>query len=178
VERLTREARQVLDFARDEARALRHKKVRTEHLLLGLLRCEQGLGAQVLRERGLTLEEARRAVERIAARGDEELWADLIPFAGRSRRTMELAEREAVALGHDHVGTEHILLGLLREDDGGGARVLAAFGVDYQRARDGVVAALASASGRRRRRRDALLAAAFVGVFAAGVIVGRAFRAH
>ncbi|MGH2976936.1 MAG: Clp protease N-terminal domain-containing protein [Gaiellaceae bacterium] len=178
MERLTREARQVVDFARDEVRALRHKKVRTEHLLLGLLRCEQGLGAQVLRERGLTLEEARRAVERIAGRGDEELWAELIPFAGRSRRAMELAQGEAVALGHDHVGTEHILLGLLREDDGGGARVLAAFGIDYARARDGVVAAVVSARGRRQRRRDALLTLAFVGVFAAGVLVGRAFRAH
>jgi ATP-dependent Clp protease ATP-binding subunit ClpC len=176
VQRLTREAGQALDLARDEARRLRHKKVRTEHLLLGVLRCEKGLGAEVLQARGVSLEEARVAVERIAGRGEERLWAQLIPFSARSGRALERAASEASSLGHDRVGTEHILLSLLRDDDGGGARVLAAFGVDYQRTRDSVVA-----SGRRphgwHQRRDIQLALGFVAVFAAGVLVGRASRA-
>jgi len=180
VERLTREARLVLELAREEACGLRHKKVRTEHLLLGVLRCEHGLGVRVLRARGLTLEETRAAVVRVVGRGDEELWGELIPFAGRSKRALERAVQEAVSLGHDHVGPEHILLSLLRDDDGAGARVLAAFDVEYEPTRDAVVTALVSPLRRRRgwQRREALLALAFVGVFAAGVAVGRAFRAH
>jgi ATP-dependent Clp protease ATP-binding subunit ClpC len=86
VERLNRDARQVIDFARDEARNLRHKKVRTEHVLLGVVRCEQALGSRVLRERGMTLATTRVAVERIASRGDEELWAELIGVRRRRPR--------------------------------------------------------------------------------------------
>ena len=89
--------------------------------------------------------------------------------------------REAVSLDRDRVGPEHILLGLLREHDGGGAQILAGSDVDYERARDAVVAELVSTRSRRRvrlRRRDVQVALACVAVFAAGVLVSRAFRAH
>jgi ATP-dependent Clp protease ATP-binding subunit ClpC len=125
----------------------------------------------------MTLAATRVAVERIASRGDEELWAELIPFAGRSKRTLELAAREARSLGHTRIGAEHILLGLLRDEEGIGARVLAAFDIDYQRTRDAVVVALASESPRklgRLGRRDAQYVLALVAVFAVGVLVGRA----
>jgi ATP-dependent Clp protease ATP-binding subunit ClpC len=177
---LTREAKLVLELAREEACGLRHKKVRTEHLLLGVLGCEDGLGARVLRARGLTLDETRAAVVRAAGRGEEELWGELIPFSGRSRKALEHAVRETVSLDHEQVGPEHILLGLLREADGAGAQILAGFDVDYERARDAVVAALASAPRRREwlRRRDVQVVLACVAVFSAGVLVSRAFRAH
>jgi ATP-dependent Clp protease ATP-binding subunit ClpC len=180
VQRLTREAGQALDLSRDEAHRLRHGKVRPGHLLLGIVRCEDGLGAAILRARGVGLEDARGAVERIAGRGDEELWAALIPFSGRSRRVLERAVDEASTLGDRRVGTEHLLLSLLRDDDGAAAKVLAAFGVDYEQARRAVVAA--RFSGRRpahawHRRRDVQLALGVAAVFAAGVLIGRALRA-
>jgi ATP-dependent Clp protease ATP-binding subunit ClpC len=181
VQRLTRDAGRALDFARDEARRLRHRKVRTEHLLLGILRCERGLAARVLRAEGLGLEEARAAVERVAGRGDEEIWAELIPFAGRSKRALAGAVDQAGALGPGPVGTEHILLSLLWDDDGAGADVLADFGVDYERVREAVVVAKAPPARRAHgwlRRSDVQLAAGLVAVFAAGVLVGRAIRAQ
>jgi ATP-dependent Clp protease ATP-binding subunit ClpA len=135
----------------------------------------------VLRAKGLGLEEARAAVERIAGRGDEELWAELIPFAGRSKRALAGAVDQAGALGHGSVGTEHILLSLLWDDDGAGADVLASFGVDYEQVREAVVAARASPPRRSSgwlRRGDVQLALGVVAVFAAGVLVGRAIRAQ
>jgi ATP-dependent Clp protease ATP-binding subunit ClpC len=180
VQRLTREAGQALDLARDEARRLRHTKVRTEHLLLGVLRCEHGLGAEILRAQGVSLEDARTAVERIAGRGEEDLWAALIPFSGRSRRALEGAVDQAGTFGHGPVGTEHIVLSLLWDAEGAGADVLAGFGVDCERARDAVVAARVSPLGRPngwRRRRDLQLALGVAAVFAAGVLVGRLLRA-
>ena len=179
MQRLSREAGRALDLARDEARRLRHKKVRTEHLLLGILGCKRGLGADVLRARGVTLEEARAAVGRIARPGEEERWAELIPFSARSKRAVERAGEEASSLADDRVGTEHIVLSLLRDDAGGGAKVLSAFGVDYEQARHAVVAARFSSSRRSRgwhRSREAKLALGVVAVFAAGVLVGRALR--
>jgi ATP-dependent Clp protease ATP-binding subunit ClpC len=181
VQRLTREAGQALDFARDEARRLRHRKVRTEHLMLGILRCERGLGAEVLRARGVSLEEARGAVERIAGRGEDELWAALIPFSGRSRRALERAANEASFLADDRVGTEHIVLSLLQDDDGVAAQVLSAFGIDYQGAWDDVVAARVSAHRGPRawhRRREVQVALGVFAVFAVGVLAGRLLRAH
>jgi ATP-dependent Clp protease ATP-binding subunit ClpC len=181
VQRLNREAGQALDLARDEARRLRHRKVRTEHLLLGVLRCKQGLGAEVLRARGVSLGDARGAVERIAGRGEDELWAALIPFSGRSRKALERAVEEAGALADERVGTEHILLGLLWEDDGAGAQVLTELGIDYEQVRDAVVAARVSLHRRPRawhRRREVHLALGVAAVFAVGVLAGRVLRAH
>jgi ATP-dependent Clp protease ATP-binding subunit ClpC len=181
VQRLTREAGQSLNLARDEAHRLRHGKVRTGHLLLGVLRCDHGLGAELLRARGMSLEEAREAVEKISGRGEEELWAALIPFSGRSRRALERAADEASSLGDDRVGSEHILLSLLRDDDGAAAKVLACFGVDYEHSRRAVVAARFSGGRRPRawhRRRDVQLTLGVVAVFAFGVLAGRVLRAH
>ena len=149
--------------------------------MLGILRCERGLGARILRAQGLSLEEARAAVERIAGRGEEEVWPQLIPFAGRSKRALEGAVDQAGSLGHGSVGTEHILLSLLWDDDGAGGDVLASFGVDYEQARDSVVAARVSPRGGSRgwhRRRDVKLALGVVALFAAGVLVGRVLRAQ
>ena len=135
----------------------------------------------MLRARGLTLEEGRRAVEQTAGRGEEELWAALIPFSARSRRALERAAEEASSLADDRVGAEHILLSLLRDDAGAGAKVLAAFGVEYEQARHAVVAARFSSRPRPQawhRRREAKLALGVVVVFAAGVLVGRVLRAN
>ena len=181
MQRLTREAGQALNLARDEAHRLRHGKVRTGHLLLGVVRCENGLGAEILRARGVGLENARGAVERIGGRGESELWAAFIPFSGRSRRALERAADEASSLGDGRVGTEHILLSLLRDDDGAAAKVLAGFGVEYEQSRRAIVAARFSGGGRPRawhRRRDVQLALGIVTVFAVGVLVGRVLRSH
>ena len=181
MQRLTREAGQALNLARDEAHRLRHGKVRTGHLLLGVVRCDHGLGAELLRARGMSLEEARKAVEKISGCGENELWAALIPFSGRSKRALERAADEASSLGDGRVGTEHILLSLLRDDDGAGAKVLAGFGVDYEQTRRAVVAARFSSRRRPHRwhhRRDVQLAFGVVAVFAVGVLADRVLRAH
>jgi len=122
-ERFTERARQVVVLAQDEARALRHNYIGTEHLLLGLLREEEGLGARVLESFGVTVEDVRRDVERIIGVGDE-VENGQIPFTPRGKKVLELALREAQSLGHNHIGTEHILLGLARENEGVAARIL------------------------------------------------------
>ena len=120
-ERFTERARQVVVLAQDEARTLKHNEIGTEHILLGLLREEDGLAARVLESLGVTLEEVRAQVARIVRQGDEVV-AGQIAFAPRARKVLELALREALSLGHDYVATEHILLGLVRENEGiGGA---------------------------------------------------------
>ena len=113
-ERFTERARQVVVLAQDEARALKHNYIGTEHLLLGLLREEQGLAARVLESLGVTVEEVRIQVARIVGQGDE-LAMGQIPFTPRSKKILELSLREALSLGHDYIGTEHLLLGLARE---------------------------------------------------------------
>jgi ATP-dependent Clp protease ATP-binding subunit ClpC len=127
-ERFTERARQVVVLAQDEARALGHNFIGTEHLLLGLLREEEGLGARVLDSFGVTLEEVRAQVARIVGQGDEQQTGQ-IPFTPRAKKTLELALREAISLGHDSIGTEHILLGLVRGDKGVGVDILRGFGV-------------------------------------------------
>src|SRR3954470_18126051 len=125
-ERFTERARQVVVLAQEEARALKHNYIGTEHILLGLLREEQGLAARVLKSRDVTVEEVRSQVARIVGQGDETTTA-AIPFTPRAKRVVERALREALSLGHNYVGTEHILLGVLREDGGVAASVLAEF---------------------------------------------------
>src|SRR5881628_3881851 len=125
-ERFTERARQVVVLAQDEARALRHNYIGTEHFLLGLLREEEGLAARVLGFLGITLEEARTQVVRIVGQGEEAV-TDQIPFTLRANKVLELALREALSLGHNYIGTEHILLGLVRENEGVAARILLDF---------------------------------------------------
>ena len=112
-ERFTEKARQVVVLAQDEAQALGHNYIGTEHLLLGLLREREGLAARVLHSLDVTVEEVRAQVARIVGRGDE-VRAGMIPFTPRAKKALELALREAQALGHNYIGTEHVLLGLVR----------------------------------------------------------------
>jgi ATP-dependent Clp protease ATP-binding subunit ClpA len=146
-ERFTERARQVVVFAQDEARSLRHNYIGTEHILLGLLREEEGLAARVLDSLDVTAEEVRAHVGRIVGEGDEVVTGQ-IPFTPRARRTLELALREALQIGHNYIGTEHILLGLVHEQDGVGALVLRELGVDSEMVTRHVVDVLAG-SGER-----------------------------
>jgi ATP-dependent Clp protease ATP-binding subunit ClpC len=137
-ERFTERARQVVVLAQDEARALKHNYIGTEHLLLGLLREKEGLASQVLDSLGITLEEMRGQVARIVGHGDE-LAIGMIPFTPRAKKVLELSLREAISLGHDFIGTEHILLGLARENNGVAARILLDFQVDAETIRNQVI---------------------------------------
>ena len=128
-ERFTARAREVVALAQDEARRLRHGYVGTEHLLLGLLRDEEGVAARVLDSLDITLEEVRAQVERIVGRG-EGVAAGELRFTPRAKKVLDLALREALALKHDSIGTEHILLGLVREQEGVAARILLDFDAD------------------------------------------------
>ena len=158
-ERFTERARQVVVLAQDEARALKHNYIGTEHLLLGLLREEQGLAARVLESLGVTVEEVRIQVARIVGQGDE-LAMGQIPFTPRSKKILELSLREALSLGHDYIGTEHLLLGLARENEGVAARILLGYGVDADTIRNETVLVLSSAEGEldvgRRQQEDAI----------------------
>jgi ATP-dependent Clp protease ATP-binding subunit ClpC len=143
-ERFTERARQVVVLAQEEARALRHNYIGTEHLLLGLLREEEGLAARVLESLEVTTENVRAQVARIVGQGDE-LAVGQIPFTPRAKRVLELALREALSLGHNWIGTEHVLLGLAREDDGVAKQILLDVGVDADRIRNEVIRMLGSA---------------------------------
>ena len=147
-ERFTERARQVVVLAQEEARTLGHSYIGSEHILLGLLREEQGLAARVLESLGVTLERVRAQVERIVSRGDQ-VSAGQIPFTPRAKRVLELAQREAVSLGHNYIGTEHILLGLARDDDGVAARILLDFDADPETVRNEVIRMLSGPGGRR-----------------------------
>jgi ATP-dependent Clp protease ATP-binding subunit ClpC len=145
-ERFTERSRQVVVFAQDEAQNLRHNYIGTEHLLLGLLR-EEGLASRVLESLDITLEEVRAQVRRIIGPGDE-VTVGMIPFTPRAKRVLELSLREALGLGHDHIGTEHILLGLVRVDGGVAARILLDFDADAETIRKEVIRALSDPGGR------------------------------
>jgi ATP-dependent Clp protease ATP-binding subunit ClpC len=146
-ERFTERARQVVVLAQDEARSLNHNYIGTEHLLLGLLREEEGLAARVLTSLGVDVEDVRADVARIIGVGDE-IATGQIPFTPGAKKVLELSMREAVSLGHQYIGTEHIQLGLARENEGVGARILLDFGVDAETLRNEVIQML---SGPRRR---------------------------
>jgi ATP-dependent Clp protease ATP-binding subunit ClpC len=133
-ERFTERARRVIILAGDEARALNHNYIGTEHLLLGLLREGEGLAARVLEGLGVTIGEARAQVVRIVGQGDERVTGQ-IPFSPRAKKVLELSLRSSLDLGHDYIGTEHILLGLVREGEGAGARILLDFDADVEKVR-------------------------------------------
>jgi ATP-dependent Clp protease ATP-binding subunit ClpC len=146
-ERFTERARQVVVLAQDEARALKHNYIGTEHILLGLLREEEGLAARVLEQLDITVEEVRAQVARIVGQGDE-VTTGQIPFTPRAKKVLELALREALSLGHNYIGTEHILLGLVRENEGVAARILLDFDADAEKIRNEIIRML-SGPGRR-----------------------------
>jgi ATP-dependent Clp protease ATP-binding subunit ClpC len=125
-ERFTEPARQVVVFAQDEARTLRHNYIGTEHLLLGLLR-EGGAGARALDPFGVTREVVQAQVVRIVGQGDQAVGTGQIPFTPRAKKVLELSLREALNNSDTYIGPEHILLGLVREGEGVAARILIDF---------------------------------------------------
>lgn len=149
-ERFTERARQVVVLAQDEARALKHNYIGTEHLLLGLLREEEGLAARVLDSLDITVEEVRAQVARTVSQSDE-IPTGQLPFTPRAKKVRELALREALSLGHNYIGTEHLLLGLVRENEGVAARILLDFDADPDNIRNKVVQMLTGPSNRRRQ---------------------------
>src|SRR5687767_2814634 len=148
-ERFTERARQVVVLAQEEARTLKHNYIGTEHILLGLLREEEGLAARVLESLDITVERVRAQVVRIVGSG-EEVTSGQIPFTPRAKKVLELALREALSLGHNYIGTEHILLGLVRENEGVAARILLDVDADSEKIRNEVIRMLSGPGGRRQ----------------------------
>jgi ATP-dependent Clp protease ATP-binding subunit ClpA len=143
-ERFTELARQAVVLAQDEARAFKHNYIGTEHLLLGVLRVEDGMGARALEAVDVSLEEVRAQVVRIVGPGDEVAYGQ-IPFTPRAKKVLELALREALHLGHNYIGTEHILLGLVREGEGVAMRILVDYDADAPKIREAVIRLLSHA---------------------------------
>ncbi len=140
-ERFTERARQIVVLAQEEARAFKHNYIGTEHILLGLLREEEGLARRVLESLDITIAEVRAQVGCIVGQGGE-VTSGQIPFTPRAKKVLELSLREALSLGHNWIGTEHILLGLVRENEGVAARILLDFDADAEKIRHAVVQAL------------------------------------
>jgi ATP-dependent Clp protease ATP-binding subunit ClpA len=140
-ERFTDRARRVIVLAQEEARRLNHNYIGTEHLLLGLIHEGQGVAAKALESLGISLEAVRAQVKEIVGQGLRAPTGH-IPFTPRAKKVMELSLREALQLGHNYLGTEHLLLGLLSEGEGVGAQVLTRLGADYARVREQVVGLL------------------------------------
>ena len=137
-ERFTDRARRVVVLAQEEARDLGHNYIGTEHILLGLLREQEGVAARALEALGVSLEAARQQVQEIIGKG-EGMADGPIPFTPRAKKVLELSLREALQFGHNYIGTEHILLGLVREGDGVAAHVLVGLGADLLTVRAEVV---------------------------------------
>src|SRR5919202_1138059 len=149
-ERFTERARKVVVLAQEEARHFNHNYIGTEHLLLGLLREDEGVAARALSSLNVALDEVREQVESIVGYGEEGTGGQA-PFTPRSKKVLELALREALQLGHNYIGTEHILLGLVRESEGVAARVLSNLGVDPDKVRREVVRMLGGGRSQRGR---------------------------
>jgi ATP-dependent Clp protease ATP-binding subunit ClpC len=137
-ERFSQRARRVVVLAQEEARLLNHNYIGTEHILLGLIREGEGVAAKALESLGVSLDAVRQQVEKIIGRG-QQAPSGHIPFTPRAKKVLELSLREAKALGHNYIGTEHILLGLIREGSGVAAQVLVKLGADLNRTRQRVV---------------------------------------
>jgi ATP-dependent Clp protease ATP-binding subunit ClpC len=141
-ERFTDRARRVVVYAQEEARMLNHNHIGTEHVLLGLILEGEGVAARALAAMSISLDSARYRVDEIIGEGQAAPTGH-IPFTPRAKKVLELSLREALQLGHDYVGTEHILLGLVREGEGVGAKVLQELGVSLQQVRTTVLQLLA-----------------------------------
>jgi ATP-dependent Clp protease ATP-binding subunit ClpA len=153
-ERFTDRARRVVVLAQEEARMLNHNYIGTEHLLLGLIHEGEGVAAKALESLGISLEAVRQQVGEIIGHGTESE-SGHIPFTPRAKKVLELSLRESTMLGHNYIGTEHILLGLVREGEGVAAQVLVNLGADLNRVRQAVVKLLQGyqSAGRGRRGR-------------------------
>jgi ATP-dependent Clp protease ATP-binding subunit ClpC len=137
-ERFTDRARRTVVLAQEEARLLNHNYIGTEHILLGLVREGEGVAALTLTSMGIGPDAVRRQVELIIGQG-QAAPAGHIPFTPRAKKVLELSLREALQLGHNYIGTEHILLGLVREGEGVAAQVLQQLGADLDRVRQAVI---------------------------------------
>jgi ATP-dependent Clp protease ATP-binding subunit ClpA len=137
-ERFTDRARRVVVLAQEEARMLNHGYIGTEHILLGLIQENDGVAAKALESLGVSLEAVRSQVEEIIGQGQAAPTGH-IPFTPRAKKVLELSLREALQLGHNYIGTEHILLGLIREGEGVAAQVLQKLGADLNRVRQAVL---------------------------------------
>jgi ATP-dependent Clp protease ATP-binding subunit ClpA len=142
LERFTEQARRVVVLAEEEARMLGHNWIGTEHILLGLIREGDGVADEVLESLGISLEAVRVQVVEIIG-PVQQVPSEVIPFTPRSKKVLELSLRESLHLGHDYIGTEHILLGLIREGDGVAAQVLVKLGADLNRVRHQVIQLIA-----------------------------------
>ena len=138
-ERFTDRARRVVVLAQEEARMLNHNYIGTEHILLGLIHEGEGVAAKALESLGISLEAVRQQVEEIIGQGQQPPPPGEIPYTPRAKKVLELALREAKQLGHNYIGTEHILLGLIREGEGVAAQVLVKLGADLNRVRQQVI---------------------------------------
>ena len=147
-ERFTDRARRVVVLAQEEARMLDHNYIGTEHILLGLIGEGEGVAAKALESLGISLESVRQEVEEIIGRG-QQAPPGHIAFTPRAKKVLELALREAQQLGHNYVGTEHILLGLIREGEGVAAQVLVKLGADLERVRQQVIQLLHGHQGKQ-----------------------------
>ena len=145
-ERFTDRARRVVVLAQEEARLLNHNYIGTEHILLGLIHEGEGVAAKALESLGISLEAVRNQVEEIIGQGGSSP-SGHIPFTPRAKKVLELSLREALQLGHNYIGTEHILLGLIREGEGVAAQVLVKLGADLSRVRQQVIQLLSGYSG-------------------------------
>ena len=154
-ERFTDRARRVVVLAQEEARLLDHNYIGTEHILLGLIHEGDGVAARVLESLGISLTDVRAEVEEVVGHGSKAP-SGHIPFTPRAKKVLELSLREALQLGHNYIGTEHILLGLIREGEGVAAQILVNLGADLSGARQRVIellsddAADAAETGERR----------------------------
>src|ERR1044071_8792263 len=140
--RFTESAQRVILIAQEEAKRLNHDYVGTEHLLLGLIALGEGVAAQVLANLGVDLRRVRTEIEKIVGTGDNVMLLGEIPFTPRAKKVLELAVEEAQNMGHNYVGTEHLLLGLIREEEGVAARVLENLGVRLDVVREEVISLL------------------------------------
>ena len=147
-ERFTTRARQAIVAAQEEARRLGHAYIGTEHVLLGVLVDRESLGCRALNQLGVTLESARTGVVGLIGTSDEAP-SGHIPFTPRAKKVLELSLREAVGLGHNYIGTEHVVLGLVREGEGVAAQVLQAQGVSGEQLRAAILAELRTATADR-----------------------------
>jgi excisionase family DNA binding protein len=144
--KFTDRARKVLSLAQEEAQRFQHNYIGTEHLLLGLVREGDGVAARVLNNLGVSLNDARSAVEHILGRGDRVALGE-IGLTPRAKKVIELAVDESARLGHHYIGTEHLLLGLIREGEGIAAGVLESLGVNLEKARRETIRVLTERGG-------------------------------
>jgi len=143
-DRFTDRARKVMALAREEARRFNHEYIGTEHILLGLVKEGSGVAANVLQNLDIELKKIRLEVEKIVQSGSDLVSVGQLPFTPRVKKVLEYAMEEARALGHNYIGTEHLLLGLLREQEGVAAQVLLNLGVKLEDVREEVIGLLGS----------------------------------